>query len=108
MGLEHRLKQPVGLLSGGQRQALALLIATAAAPKLLLLDEHTAALDPVSAEKVLGLTRQNRGRMGNYLSDRLTHSMEQALGFGNRTILMDQGKISFGYTGRGAQENDGL
>ncbi len=98
MGLEHRLKQPVGLLSGGQRQALALLIATAAAPKLLLLDEHTAALDPVSAEKVLGLTRQIAAEQG-ITCLMITHSMEQALGFGNRTILMDHGTIALDIRG---------
>ena len=76
LGLEDRLSQPVGLLSGGQRQALTLLMATLVTPKLLLLDEHTAALDPSTAEKVLSLTEQI-----------------VALSLGNRTVMMDAGRI---------------
>lgn len=92
MGLEDRMKQPVGLLSGGQRQALTLLMATMVTPKILLLDEHTAALDPATAEKVLELTRK-------IVSERqitclmVTHNMNQALTLGNRTLMMDSGNI---------------
>jgi putative ABC transport system ATP-binding protein len=92
MGLEDRMKQPVGLLSGGQRQALTLLMATMVTPKILLLDEHTAALDPSTAEKVLELTKQ-------IVAERqitclmVTHNMHQALALGNRTFMMDSGNI---------------
>ena len=92
MGLEDRMKQPVGLLSGGQRQALTLLMATVVTPKLLLLDEHTAALDPATAQKVLELTRR-------IVAERkitclmVTHNMQQALTMGNRTLMMDSGHI---------------
>lgn len=92
MGLEDRMKQPVGLLSGGQRQALTLLMATMVTPKILLLDEHTAALDPATADKVLELTRK-------IIAERkitclmVTHNMHQALELGNRTLMMDGGHI---------------
>ena len=98
MGLEDRMKQPVGLLSGGQRQALTLLMATLVTPKLLLLDEHTAALDPATAEKVLELTR-------NIVAEKkitclmVTHNMHQALELGNRTLMMDAGRIVFDVKG---------
>lgn len=92
MGLENRIKQPVGLLSGGQRQALTLLMATVVTPKLLLLDEHTAALDPETAEKVLSLTRQIVAERG-ITCLMITHNMHQALVVGNRTLLMDEGSI---------------
>lgn len=92
MGLEDRLTQPVGLLSGGQRQALTLMMATINLPKLLLLDEHTAALDPGAAEKVLTLTREIVD--GNRLTCLMvTHNMQSALDLGNRTIMMDAGRI---------------
>ena len=92
MGLENRMKQPVGLLSGGQRQALTLLMATINPPKLLLLDEHTAALDPGTAEKVLNLTKQIVAE--NHLTClMITHNMASALELGNRTIMMDRGRI---------------
>jgi len=92
MGLEDRLKQPVGLLSGGQRQALTLLMATMVTPKLLLLDEHTAALDPATAEKVLQLTRTIVEE--NHITClMITHNMQQALDMGNRTLLMAAGNI---------------
>ena len=92
MGLEDRMKQPVGLLSGGQRQALTLLMATMNNPKLLLLDEHTAALDPATAEKVLEITRQtvSENRITTLM---VTHNMHQALELGNRTLMMDRGHI---------------
>ena len=94
MGLEDRMKQPVGLLSGGQRQALTLMMATLSMPKLLLLDEHTAALDPGTAEKVLELTTSivEENRLTCLM---ITHNMQSALDLGNRTIMMDQGRIVF-------------
>ena len=92
MGLEDRMKNPVGLLSGGQRQALTLLMATMTTPKLLLLDEHTAALDPATAEKVLDLTRSIVAE--NHLTCMMvTHNMQNALELGNRTLMMDSGHI---------------
>ena len=92
MGLEDRMKQPVGLLSGGQRQALTLLMATLVTPKLLLLDEHTAALDPATAEKVLGLTRQIVAE--NHITCMMiTHNIPSALSLGNRTVMMSDGRI---------------
>ena len=92
MGLEDRMKQPVGLLSGGQRQALTLLMATLVPPKLLLLDEHTAALDPGAAEKVLRLTRRAVQEHG-ITCLMVTHNMTQALELGNRTLMMADGGI---------------
>lgn len=92
MGLEDRMKQPVGLLSGGQRQALTLLMATLDPPWLLLLDEHTAALDPATAEKVLALTRQITQE--NHITTlMITHNLQSALELGNRTLMMDAGNI---------------
>ena len=92
MGLEDRMRQPVGLLSGGQRQALTLLMATMVPPKLLLLDEHTAALDPAAADKVLSLTREIV-EGGQITCLMITHNMHQALELGNRTLMMDSGRI---------------
>ena len=98
MGLEDRMNTPVGLLSGGQRQALTLLMATMVTPELLLLDEHTAALDPVTADKVLALTR-------SVVSERsisclmITHNMHQALELGSRTLMMDAGRIVLDVSG---------
>lgn len=92
MGLEDRIKNPVGLLSGGQRQALTLLMATVVTPKLLLLDEHTAALDPATAEKVLALTDEIV-QSAHITCMMITHNMHSALAHGNRTIMMDHGKI---------------
>ncbi len=92
MGLEDRMRQPVGLLSGGQRQALTLLMTTMVTPKILLLDEHTAALDPATAEKVLSLTKEIvAGRQITCLM--VTHNMHQALTLGNRTLMMNGGRI---------------
>ena len=98
MGLEDRMKQPVGLLSGGQRQALTLMMATFHPPKLLLLDEHTAALDPGTAEKVLSLTKQivAENRLTCLM---ITHNMQSALELGTRTIMMDAGTIIFDVAG---------
>lgn len=92
LGLEKRMKQPVGLLSGGQRQALTLLMATLVTPKLLLLDEHTAALDPATAEKVLALTKSIVAENG-ITCLMITHNMHAALELGNRTLMMDAGRI---------------
>mgnify|MGYP002940785382 CR=1 FL=1 len=92
MGLEDRMKQPVGLLSGGQRQALTLLMATLVTPKLLLLDEHTAALDPATAEKVLALTKSIVAEK-KITCLMVTHNMHQALELGNRTLMMADGHI---------------
>lgn len=91
-GLEDRLKDWVGLLSGGQRQALSLLMATLQQPRVLLLDEHTAALDPQRAELVNRLTRDIVARQG-LTTLMVTHNMEQALALGNRLIMMHQGRI---------------
>ena len=92
MGLDERTQQPVGLLSGGQRQALTLLMATLTPPSLLLLDEHTAALDPGTAEKVIDLTRSVIEE--NHITCLMvTHNMTQALTLGNRTLMMADGRI---------------
>lgn len=98
MGLEDRMCQPVGLLSGGQRQALTLLMATMVPPKLLLLDEHTAALDPGTADKVLEITK-SVVREHKITTLMVTHNMHQALELGNRTLMMDQGRIVFDAAG---------
>ena len=92
LGLENRMKTRVGLLSGGQRQALTLLMATIQRPKLLLLDEHTAALDPKTASKVLKLTRQ-LVREQELTTLMVTHNMKDALQYGNRTIMMHEGNV---------------
>ena len=104
MGLEDRMRQPVGLLSGGQRQALTLLMATMVPPKLLLLDEHTAALDPATAEKVLRLTREIvEGERITCLM--ITHNMKNALELGSRTFMMDAGRVVLDI---GGEERKGL
>ena len=99
LGLEDRMKQPVRvLLSGGQRQALTLLMATLVTPKLLLLDEHTAALDPGTADKVLELTQKIVAE--NHLTClMITHNMHDALTLGNRTLMMDHGHIVLDISG---------
>ena len=104
MGLEDRMKQPVGLLSGGQRQALTLLMATLVTPKLLLLDEHTAALDPATAEVVLDLTKRIVAE-NDLTCLMITHHLQSALDLGNRTIMMAGGKILLDIAG---QEREGL
>ncbi len=92
LGLEERMTSKVGLLSGGQRQALTLLMATLKKPKLLLLDEHTAALDPKTAQTVLKLTKKIIDE--NHLTAMMvTHNMKDALEYGNRTIMMHEGRI---------------
>lgn len=94
MGLEDRMNSPVGLLSGGQRQALTLMMSTINPPKILLLDEHTAALDPGTAEKVLNLTTQivDENKITCLM---ITHNMQSALDLGNRTIMMDKGRVVY-------------
>ena len=94
LGLEDRMQSKVGLLSGGQRQALTLLMATMAEPKLLLLDEHTAALDPKTAEKVLSLTESIVAKQ-HLTTLMITHNMRDALKYGNRLIMMFECKILF-------------
>jgi len=92
LGLEDRMTAKVGLLSGGQRQALTLLMATMRKPKLLLLDEHTAALDPKTAAKVLEVTQKIVSR-DNLTTLMITHNMRDAIAYGNRLIMMYDGKI---------------
>ena len=92
LGLEDRMNTVVGLLSGGQRQALTLLMATLVTPKLLLLDEHTAALDPATAEKVLELTKKIVAE-NSITCLMITHNVQSALQLGNRTIMMKDGQI---------------
>ena len=92
LGLENRLTSKVGLLSGGQRQALTLLMATLNQPKLLLLDEHTAALDPKTADKVLQLTVEIVAR-DHLTTLMVTHNMKHAIQYGNRLIMMDAGRV---------------
>ena len=104
MGLEDRLKHPVGLLSGGQRQALTLLMATMSTPKILLLDEHTAALDPGTAEKVLELTKHIVEK-DHITCMIITHNMHQALELGKRTFLVSDGNIVLDVKG---EERKGL
>ena len=92
------MDHPVGLLSGGQRQALTLLMATLVTPKLLLLDEHTAALDPATAEKVLALTKKIVAE--NHITClMITHNIPSALSLGNRTIMMNNGRIALELAG---------
>ena len=92
LGLEDRLKNPVGLLSGGQRQALTLLMATLEAPELLLLDEHTAALDPKTAKQILEITKEIVEK-NNITTLMITHNIQNALEYGNKTLVMNRGKI---------------
>ena len=92
LGLEDRLTSKVGLLSGGQRQALTLLMATLIKPKLLLLDEHTAALDPKTAAKVLDATDRIINQ-DNLTTLMITHNMRDAIAHGNRLIMMHEGRI---------------
>ena len=94
LGLENRMHTKIGLLSGGERQAVSLLMATFTKPKLLLLDEHTAALDPSKAELVTHLTKKLVDSMG-LTTLMVTHNMAQALELGNRILMMDKGEIIF-------------
>ncbi len=102
LGLEDRMTAKVGLLSGGQRQALTLLMATLKKPKLLLLDEHTAALDPRTAQKVLELSEQivTRNRLMTLM---VTHNMRDAIRYGNRLIMMNEGRIILDISGEEKQ-----
>jgi putative ABC transport system ATP-binding protein len=92
IGLENRLRTKVGMLSGGERQALSLLMATFTKPQILLLDEHTAALDPARAELITRLTKEIVNEM-KLTTLMVTHNMEQAIRLGNRLIMMDRGRI---------------
>jgi len=98
LGLENRMTAKVGLLSGGQRQALTLLMATLQKPKLLLLDEHTAALDPKTAAKVMEVTRRivNRDRLTTLM---ITHNMRDAIEYGDRLIMMYEGRVALDIAG---------
>ncbi len=104
LGLEHRLNSRVALLSGGQRQALTMLIATITKPKILLLDEHTASLDPATAEKILEQTKQIVSGQ-NLTTLMITHNMQHALVFGDRILMMDNGQIVLDLS---AEEKSGL
>lgn len=99
LGLENRMKTKVGHLSGGQRQAVTLLMCTISEPKLLLLDEHTAALDPATAQKILKIT-MNIVRDLNITTMMITHDIKAALTLGNRTIMMDEGEIILDIQGK--------
>ena len=98
LGLETRLTSKVGLLSGGQRQAITLLMATLKKPKVLLLDEHTAALDPKTAHKVLKITTDIVAEH-NLTTLMITHNMKDAIAIGNRLIMMNEGKIIYDVSG---------
>lgn len=98
LGLEERMDQPVGLLSGGQRQALTLLMATIVTPKLLLLDEHTAALDPKTAAIVMELTQRIISAHA-ITTVMITHNLRQSLEYGNKTIILNEGRIVSTLTG---------
>jgi len=99
LGLENRIAEKVGLLSGGQRQSLTLLMTTLAMPKLLLLDEHTAALDPRTASKIMNLTEKmvEDNRLTTLM---VTHNMSQALKYGNRMMMLHQGKLRLDIRGK--------
>ena len=103
LGLENRLTDKVGLLSGGQRQALTLLMATLRKPKLLLLDEHTAALDPKTAAKVMQVTRTlvNQDKLTTLM---ITHNMRDAIEYGDRLIMMYEGRIALDISGEEKQK----
>ncbi len=105
LGLENRLGDSMGLLSGGQRQAVSLLMATLAGMKILLLDEHTAALDPRTADFVLQLTQRivSEHRLTTLM---VTHSMRNALDYGSRTVMLHEGKVAFDIAGERRQNLD--
>lgn len=94
LGLENRMKVKVGTLSGGQRQAVSLLMSTISSPKLLLLDEHTAALDPATAKKILAITTEIV-KKENITTMMITHDINASLSLGNRTIMLDEGEVIF-------------
>jgi putative tryptophan/tyrosine transport system ATP-binding protein len=99
LNLEDRLNNPIGTLSGGQRQSLTLLMAGLLKPALLLLDEHTAALDPKSADQVIRLTQEIISR-DKLMTLMVTHSMQQAASLGDRVIMMDRGRVAFDISGQ--------
>ena len=103
MNLEGRLRDNVGLLSGGQRQAIALLMTVLSFPELILLDEHTAALDPINAAKIMQLTRYFIEEY-KLTAIMITHDMKQAVKYGNRLLMMDQGEIIFDIHGEEKQQ----
>ena len=103
LGLENRMTSKVGLLSGGQRQAITLLMATLQRPEMLLLDEHTAALDPVTAKKVLALSEELIHEH-NLTTMMVTHNMKDAIRHGNRLIMMNAGQIIFDVSGEAKQK----
>jgi len=103
LGLEDRLTQKVGLMSGGQRQAIALLMATINRPKILLLDEHTAALDPKTAKKVLQLT-DKLVRENHLTTMMITHNMKDAITYGDRLVMFHMGRIIFDVRGEEKQK----
>lgn len=102
LGLENRLNEEVGSLSGGQRQIIAMLMATLKKPDVLLLDEHVAALDPHATETVMELTK-NRVEKDNITTLMITHNMQHAIDYGNRLVMMDQGKIIVNLTSKEKQ-----
>lgn len=103
MGLEDRLKTPIGLLSGGQRQAVALMMAVVNPPKLLMLDEHTAALDPVSAKKILEVTNQVIAK-DRITALMITHNLKDALENGNRLLIFQDGKVTHDFSGQAKEQ----
>ncbi|MEF9960618.1 MAG: ATP-binding cassette domain-containing protein [Niameybacter sp.] len=104
LGLEERMKTKMGLLSGGQRQAVTLMMSTLVTPKLLLLDEHTAALDPATGDKVLAITKEIVQK-DSITTMMITHNIQSALELGNRTIMMDNGRIILDIKGK---EREGM
>ena len=98
LGNEDRMKTKIGLLSGGQRQVVTLLMCTLSIPKLLLLDEHTAALDPATAEKVMDITK-TIVQENNITTMMITHNLKQSLTTGTRTIMLDSGEIILDLSG---------
>ena len=104
MGIEDRMKTKIGLLSGGQRQVVTLLMCTLSIPKLLLLDEHTAALDPATAERVMEITKEIVVE-NNITTMMITHNLNQSLTTGNRTIMLDSGEIILDLSG---EERDNM
>jgi putative ABC transport system ATP-binding protein len=105
LGLEDRMSTPIGLLSGGQRQAVSLLMATLLPMKILVLDEHTAALDPAAATKVLALSSEIAESEGLTVL-MVTHSMKDALAFGSRTLMMDRGAVALDVSGEERRKLD--
>ena len=99
MGIEDRMKTKIGLLSGGQRQVVTLLMCTLSIPKLLLLDEHTVALDPATAKRVMEITKQIVSE-NNITTMMITHNLNQSLNTGSRTIMLDSGEIILDLSGK--------